>query len=143
MQNSNLEDLCGHLAILSDWKTTLEDGDPIDSLPLGRGHWDPTTPLPGVRKLLLECQMAIQKEVDRLVELLLPCAANRCREAGWRFQTLIEKGQTFRLELLAELAILIEDPDWYYVRECQQGLTLGDRTPLIGLYPFSAKRTSL
>ena len=139
LTKSNLEDLCGQLAILSDWKTTLEDGDPTDSLPLGRGDWDPSTPLPGVRKLLLECQMAIQKEVDRLVELLLPCAATRCREAGWRFQTLIDKGQTFRLDLLAELAILCEDPDWHYVRECQQGLTLGDRTPLSDCIHFPQK----
>ena len=73
------------------------------------------------------------------MELLLPCAATRCREAGWRFQTLIDKGQTFRLELLAELAILCEDPDWYYVRECQQGLTLGDRTPLSDCIHFPRK----
>ena len=111
LQNSTLEDLCGQLSILSDWKTTLEDGDPISTLPLGTGAWDPTSPLPRVRELLLQCQMAIQKEVDRLIELLLPHAAARCREAGWRFQTLIEKGQTFRLELLAELANLIQDPD--------------------------------
>ena len=55
LTKSNLEDLCGQLAILSDWKTTLEDGDPTDSLPLGRGDWDPSTPLPGDQRHTADC----------------------------------------------------------------------------------------
>ena len=44
LTSSQLGKLCDNLAILIDWKTTLEDGDPIDSLPLGTGAWDPGTP---------------------------------------------------------------------------------------------------
>ena len=80
--SSNLESLCEKLTILRIWKTFLEDRDPVESLPLGTGSWDPGTPRKEIRALLLAVQMEIQQETDRLVEVLFPTAAQRCQPAG-------------------------------------------------------------
>ena len=145
VDSSELETLFSHLAVLSDWKVALEDGVDVSQLNLDFSlvglAWDSSFTV--VRKALLAVQTSLQQETDRLISENILAWQQSLQHEGFVFDLSIDKGQPFRLNLLAELTSLPDpnwwespataaplDLDWKFVRECQAGLSLGVSPPL-------------